>query len=387
MTVYYTKMREILCKIGMVNKMNNKKIKVLHLELDEHLGGIESFLYNLYNAIDREKVQFDFVSRSDNPAYKSELTELGANIFKVYSFKNPFKYMNDLKQIIKNGEYDIIHIHKNSAANILPFCVTNKFKNMKVFVHSHNTKPSVNGCTSVLHNINKKFLYDSANKHFACSQVAGEWMYGKNIKFRVLRNGIITSKYRFNKEKRKIKRQELNIPNSAFVVGNVGRFAEQKNQKRLVEVFDEVKKLNPNSYLLLIGDGNLKEKIQLYVKEKNIENVKFLGVRNDIPDLMMAMDVFVMPSLYEGLPIVGVEAQAAGLNLYLSNTISKETQLIDSVKWFDLNESNKRIAESIKIEMIDDEERKCGNDDVKNHGYDIEQTAKELLYEYEECLR
>ena len=367
--------------------MSNKKIKVLHLELDEHLGGIESFLYNLYSTIDREKVQFDFVSRSDNPAFKSELTNLGANIFTVNSYKRPLKYMHNLEQIIKNGDYDVIHIHKNSAANVLPFCVTNKLKNVRVFVHSHNTKPSVNGCASVLHNINKKYLYNSANKHFACSQVAGEWMYGKNIKFRVLRNGIITSKYRFNEEKRKDKRQELNIPNSAFVVGNVGRFAEQKNQKRLVEVFDEVKKLNPNIYLLLIGDGNLKEKIQLYVKEKNIANVKFLGVRNDIPDLMMAMDAFIMPSLYEGLPIVGVEAQAAGLNLYLSNTISKETQLLDSVKWFDLNESNKRIAESIKIEMIDDEERKSRNDDVKNNGYDIEQTAKELLYEYEECLR
>ena len=367
--------------------MSNNKIKVLHLELDEHLGGIESFLYNLYSTIDREKVQFDFVSRSDNPAYKSELTELGANIFKVYSFKNPFKYMNDLKQIIKNGEYDIIHIHKNSAANILPFCVTNKFKNIKVFVHSHNTKPSVSGFASVLHNINRKFLYDSADEHFACSKVAGKWLYVKKGEFKVLRNGIITIRYRFDIDKRKAKRQELNITNDALVVGNIGRFTEQKNQKRLVEIFEELQRYNQNSYLLLIGDGNLREKVHLYVTEKNIENVKFLGVRNDIPDLMVAMDAVVMPSLYEGLPVVGVEAQAAGLNLYLSNTISKETQLLDSVKWFDLNESNKSIAKSIKIEMIDDEERKCRNDEVKNQGYDIEQTAKELLYEYEECLR
>ena len=113
----------------------------------------------------------------------------------------------------------------------------------------------------------------------------------------------------------------------------------------------------------------------------------FLGVRKDIAMLMMAMDAFVMTSIYEGLPLVAVEAQAAGLDLYLANTISKETQLLDSVKWFDLNESNKRIAKRIKIEMIDDEERKCRNDEVKNQGYDIEQTANELLYDYEECLR
>lgn len=359
--------------------MNNRKIKILHLELNEHIGGIESFLYNLYCSIDREKIQFDFVSRSDNPAFKTNLINLGANLYKIHSYKKPLNYILDIDMIIKKGDYDVIHIHKNSAANILPFLVTNKYKNIKVFVHSHNTKPSVGGITFLLHNINKAFLYNSADKHFACSQIAGEWLYGEKKEFEVLRNGIITSNYKYDENKRKKKRRELNISDKAFVIGNVGRFVEQKNQKRLVDIFGQLKKTKHQElYLLLVGDGALKEKIQSYVNENNIKNIKFLGVRNDIPDLMMAMDAFIMPSLYEGLPVVGIEAQAAGLNLYLSNTISRETELVNSVNWFDLNESNEEIAEKIVIETVNEEKRKKRNDEVKKMGYDIEQTANEI---------
>ena len=129
-----------------------EKVKVLHLELDAHMGGIESFLYNLYSQIDRECVQFDFVTRSNRPAMESELRELGAKIYRVSSYKNPLAYMHDLNAVIENG-YDVIHIHKNSAAVILPFIVAHKHKNIRVFVHSHNTRPSVNGISKTLHMI------------------------------------------------------------------------------------------------------------------------------------------------------------------------------------------------------------------------------------------
>lgn len=363
-----------------------RKIRVLHLELDGHLGGIESFLYSLYSMIDRNKVHFDFITRSDNPAKGCELKKIGARVVKISSYKHPIKYMRDLDRVIEEGNYDVIHIHKNSAAMILPFLITRKHKNIKVFVHSHNTQPSVNGMASMLHKLNKRFLYNSADEHFACSQVAGEWLYGKNSSFSILRNGIITSKYRFEQEKRKAKRKELNIPDDAFVLGNVGRFTEQKNQKRLVDIFEEFQKSAENSYLILVGDGSLREKIELYTNEKKIKNIIFLGVRSDIPDIMMAMDAFVMPSLYEGLPIVGIEAQAAGLDLYLSNTISKETELLNSVIWFDLNETNQNIVKKISVRTVSERERLLRNNEVKSQGYDIEQTAAELLGRYEECV-
>ena len=363
-----------------------KKIRVLHLELDGHLGGIESFLFSLYSVIDRNKVHFDFITRTDDPAKGSEFEELDARIIKISSYDHPLKYMKDLDKVLADGNYDVVHIHKNSAAIILPFLVTRKHKDVKVFVHSHNTQPSVNGLASLLHKLNKRFLYNSADEHLACSKVAGEWLYGKSSNFGVLRNGIITNKYRFDENKRKAKRKELNIPEDAFVLGNVGRFAEQKNQIRLVDIFEEFRKRVNDSYLILIGDGCLREKVELYTKEKDIKNIKFLGVRNDIPDLMMAMDAFVMPSLYEGLPIVGVEAQAEGLELYLSDTISKETELLNSVTWFSLDEKDEDIAKRIKHRTISKKERLFRNNEVKRQGYDIEQTARELLSRYEECL-
>ena len=362
------------------------RIRVLHLELDGHLGGIESFLYNLYSVIDRNRVHFDFITRAENPAKGDELKKLGANIYRLSSYSHPFRYMKDLDRVINEGNYDVVHIHKNSATVILPFLVVRRYKNIRVFVHSHNSQPSVGGITYVLHKINKSFLYNSADEHFACSQVAGKWLYGKNGNFSVLRNGIITSSYRFDDERRIKKRQELDIPDESFVLGNVGRFVEQKNQKRLVDLFDEFQKNTSSSYLLLIGNGRLKKEIELYVDEKNIKNVKFLGVRKDISDIMMAMDAFVMPSLYEGLPIVGVEAQASGLDLYLSDTISKEVELLNSVKWFNLNESDQEIIKKIKISKINENERNRRNNEVKNQGYDIKQTATALLEQYEKCL-
>lgn len=362
-----------------------QKIKVLHLELDENMGGIESFLYNLYEQIDRKKIQFDFITRADNPAKGNELKKLGANIYKVSSLLHPFSYMRDLENIIKNGNYNIVHIHKNSCANILPFFVTNKFKDLKVYVHSHNTQPSKGNISKVLHFINREFVWKSCDEHFACSEVAGKWLYGEEKEFIVLKNGIITDNYLFNENERNLKREELGITKDTFVIGNVGRFTEQKNQKRLIDIFYQIQKKEKNTALILIGDGELKDMNVIYSKKKGLKNIYFLGVRNDISSLMMAMDVFVMPSLYEGLPIVGVEAQASGLNLYLSNTISRETELLNSVTWFDLNEKDQDIVKKIRIETVSSEERLLRNYDIKKQGYDIEQTAKKLLERYEDC--
>lgn len=366
--------------------MEARKIKVLHLELDEHLGGIESFLYNLYNEIDRNKVQFDFISRYDNPAMGSELRKLGSKIFTVSPYRKPLKYMSDLDHVIKTGGYDVIHIHKNSAAVILPFLVARKYKSIQKFVHSHNTKPSIGGISTILHIVNKSFLWKNADRYFACSDAAGKWLYGNNKNFVVIRNGINTEKYVFSEEQRVKKRRELNISQDTFVIGNVGRFSEQKNQKRLIDIFAEFQKQDTTVVLLLVGEGKLKQKIEDYSKKKQINNVQFLGVRKDVPELMMAMDAFVMPSLYEGLPIVAIEAQAAGLDLYLSDTISPETEISNSVSWFSLNETNQNIAKNIKREKSNGSVRKERNNEVRNQNYDVKQTATALLNLYEECI-
>lgn len=357
------------------------KIKVLHLELDGHIGGIESFLHNLYSQIDRDKIQFDFITRSSNPAKGKELMALGANIYKVSSLSHPLKYMKDLEKIIRNGNYDVVHIHKNSCINILPFFVTNKFTDIKVYVHSHNTQPSKGNVSKVLHFINREFVWKSSDQHFACSEVAGKWLYGKKREFIVIKNGILTNKYLFNAFTRTMKRDELQISKNSLVIGNVGRFTEQKNQKRLLEIFSNVQNLKANSVLLLIGDGDLREKNEKYAKQLGLKNVYFLGLRNDIPELMMAMDVMVMPSLYEGLPIVCIEAQATGLPMLVSNTVSLETKISNAYYTFSLEDKDLAIAkELLKINKSTD--RTIGCDVISKAGYDMKNTANILKNEY-----
>lgn len=227
-----------------------------------------------------------------------------------------------------------------------------------------------------MHNINKRFLWYSADEHFACSKVAGKWLYGKHKEFIILKNGIITQKFKYDKNIRKLKRKELGIPEDAFVVGNVGRFTEQKNQRRLIDIFYEFLKKEANSWLLLVGDGKLRNSVEEYTNKIHLKNVYFLGVRKDIPQLMMAMDCFVMPSLYEGLPIVGIEAQTTGLQMLVADTVSEETKIVDQFTWFSLEESNEQIAQ--KINMTVSYDRSLLADDVIYQGFDMKQTALEL---------
>ena len=150
------------------------KIKILHFELDNNLGGIESFLLNLYKEIDRNVFQFDFITQSDKPALENDFLELGANIFKISKVKNTLQYKKDILKIMTNG-YDIIHVHKNSLANIIPLYCANEQK-IPVILHSHNTRPSVGKMTYILHQFNKNKAYKIVNEHFACSSEAGKWM-------------------------------------------------------------------------------------------------------------------------------------------------------------------------------------------------------------------
>lgn len=353
-------------------------VKILHFELDEKVGGIESFLYNIYSRIDREQFQFDFVTRYDHPAKERELCALGAHIYKISSFKRISGYIRDISEII--GDYDIVHIHKNSAANIIPFIMAGKNGRVKVISHSHNTAPSVSGFATILHNWNKEKLWKLSDEHLACSNLAGEWLYGNDRKYTVIRNGIPTTNYTYNRLNSNKVRDELNIPVTARVLGNVGRFTKQKNQMYLVQMFNEILKKDSNSYLIIVGDGPLKDHIENYVKELGItEHVKFLGVRNDINEIMQAIDVFIMPSLYEGLPIVAVEAQASGAAMVLSDTISKETQLLPNVKWFSLKSSvDENVELVMNLNLLSEEERKMANLCVKENGFDVENSVNTL---------
>lgn len=360
-------------------------IKVLHSELQANIGGIESFLLNLTKSMDMTNIHFDMLMRGNNEILEHKLEELGVVIYKVPT--NPIEYHQFIKRIFKKNSYNFVHIHKNSAANMFLPEMVKRYTNAKLIVHSHNTNPSSGSKLAVaLHKLNKNKLIKLSDYRLACSDTAAEWMFGndymdKNVT--IIKNGIIVRDYIYNPKIRAKMRKKLGLEGK-FVVGHVGAFREQKNHQFLVKVFS---KLNiPNVELVLVGDGPLKTKIKDQVKELNLEDkVKFLGSRNDVNDILQAFDVFVMPSLWEGLSIATIEAQASGLPLVLSAQVSRLTKVTPNVSFLSLDNLNQWIK---KInELKDGFKRTDESEFIKKAGYDMSSSAKEIKKIYLNILQ
>lgn len=359
-----------------------KRIRVLHSELNGELGGIESFLYNVYRFIDKEKVEFDFLTISDTPAYGDKFKKMGSTVYKVPKHINFLGYYFAIDKILREGNYDIVHIHKNSAIDILILKVLQRFPNIKVVVHSHNTFPSVGGKLEKLHKFNRKYLYDNADYRLACSDNAGKWMYG-NGAFEIIKNGIDTKGFRFCTEYGEEIRAMYGIPMNAFVIGHVGRFTNQKNHSKLIDIFAAIKERKSDAYLLLLGGGELQDTIKSKVEKLNLcDSVIFCGVRTDVNKYLCAMDAFVFPSTWEGLGIVAIEAQASGLECYLSRELPKEVEVTDAVTWFDVSENENAIANMIDLTKVPEETRYIRNREVAENGYDMQETANRLMKIY-----
>lgn len=360
------------------------KIRVLHFELDENLGGIEIFLLNLYKQIDRDTVQFEFVTAAKEPALEEEFCALGGIIHHVAAHSDFANYCRDIRKLLANG-INIVHIHKNSAANIVSLILSKHYGIKNIYVHSHNTSPTIGRISHLLHIINKPYLNKTATLKFACSTEAGKWLFTKDS-FEILSNGIITDNYRFDNKIRLNKRKELRIGNNTKLIGHIGRFTPQKNQERAVDIFEAFHKMIPDSKMVLVGTGELQTRVTDYIVSKNMQKeILMLGLRHDVPELLMSMDAFLMPSLFEGLPIVAIEAQAAGLPLFLSDTISPEAEITNAVTWFDLEENDKDVAEKLKISLETNlYDRNKLLKQVIAQGYSMENTAVKMLDYYTE---
>jgi len=358
-------------------------IRILHVVGSMNRGGTETMIMNLYRQIDRSKVQFDFmVHTSDKCAYDDEILELGGKIYRVPMFKgtNYFSYQNAWIQFFNtNQEYKIIHGHIGSSAAI--YLKLAKRNGCFTIAHSHNTKSIGKNLKSFLY---PYFSYPTryiADFFFGCSKNAGSDRYGKKVvssdKFKVLNNAIPANKYRYSNEIREQLRKKLNVEEKT-VLGHVGRFSHQKNHQMLINIFQTLHKENPDTVLLLVGDGELRKSIENRVVDLGLsDSVIFTGVRSDIPELMQAMDVFVFPSLYEGLGLVAIEAQAAGLRCVVSDSIPKEAFVTDLIKSLPLEEPVDIWAKSI-LQYSKGYVRKNTYEVIKNNGYDILDIAKWL---------
>lgn len=308
-------------------------IRILHIVgSNASISGVMNFIMNYYRIMNHEKIQFDFLYFIEvEKNFNSEIEKLGGNVYFVNkpSLKHVCRTYKEFDDFFKSNanKYKAVHLHEIYLVNFIShFC--KKYDIKHLITHAHTTKYSDNPKNALRNRIMCLGLKHSATDYFACSKAAGEFYYGKEAVesgvVKVIPNAIDLKKYKFNQIIRDKVRKILNIEDK-FVIGHIGRMAPPKNQKFLLQIFKEIKKERINSILLMIGNVPLKKEIEAEIKRLNLQgDVILLGVRNDVPNLLMAMDIFVLPSLYEGLPVVCVEAQATGLRCVLSDNITKE---------------------------------------------------------------
>ncbi len=349
-------------------------------------GGVESVVMNYYRHIDRSKIQFDFICDSDstNIPYE-EIEKLGGRVILVPPYQKVFKYIKELKKVFKENNYKIVHSHINTLS-VFPLYAAKKAGVKVRIVHSHSTTNKKEKKKNLMKQVLRPLSKIYATDYFACSELAGRWLFGNKIydegKVFILNNAIDVENFAYNEKIRKEKRKELKIKDSTLVIGHIGRFVAQKNHTFLIDIFNEVHKKNKDSILLLVGQGPLMDEIKEKVNDLNLTKyVKFLGQRNDVNELYQAFDVFVLPSLYEGLPVVGVEAQASGLLCLLSDDMTKETKILDSTKFMSLNESANKWANKL-LKEYSKFERKNKIEEFSKNGFNIRQEVKKIENKY-----
>ena len=360
--------------------------RILIVGLSDVMGGTETFLMNYYRNIDRDKIQFDFLTNKAHIAFEEEIKQMGGKVYRILSPKKGFlKYKKSIKTFFQMHSRDYLAIWMNTSVliNLDYLKYAKKYGIQSRIIHSHTSK-NFNGLLfGIVHNLNKRHIINKfATDFWACSMEAGKWFYTEDIMkskhFSVISNAIDVDQYKYNEEVRQKYRRELGL-GDAFVLGNVGRLHPLKNHSFMLDVFKQIQKKCDNSYLVCVGDGELAEEIAEKAKNLGIENkVKMLGSRQDVPDLLQVMDAFMLPSVFEGLPLSLLEAQAAGLVCYASKgVISEEVKVTSELTFLPLDNNPGVWADAI-LKTMDAIDREKMYKEVKASRFDIKNAAKDL---------
>ena len=352
-------------------------IRILQVVTHMNRGGLETMLMNYYRCINRDKVQFDFlVHRTERADYDVEIESMGGNIYRLPrlipwsgTYKHALHSFFDA-----HPEYRIVHVHQDCLSSVILKAAEQHGVPVRI-AHSHSSSQDKD-LKYLIKILYKQSIPQYATDLLACGKQAGEWMFG-GAPFQILNNAINAAAYRYDAARSQGMRRELSLPKDAFVIGHVGRFSTPKNHSFLLDVFAELHKIEPTSYLLLVGDGILREKMEAKAKALSLEQaVIFLGLRKDVPELLQAMDVFAFPSLYEGLPLTLVEAQAAGLPCVISENIPVDCDMTDLISRVSLDESPVVWAERILAEKVKTRRDTCA--EIVAAGFDVAENARWL---------
>lgn len=358
----------------------SEPIRVLQAFITNDKGGLTGYIAQNYQYMDKTKIEFDFLTYdTDKLDFEDEFINMGAKFYHIHRPSHPIDFYKSLKHILKQGNYKVIHFNL-SYANFVPVILAKLAGAHNIIIHSHSTdiddqRIFIRKIKTGIHLLGKRIFPFVGDSFWACSADAAKWMFPQKVlkedKWFLAHNAIDVKKYVYNPDKRNLLRKDIGIAPDTFVIGHIGRFTYQKNHEFLLEVFRAVKKEKKDCKLMLIGDGPETQHIKGLVEMFGINgDVLFLGRRTDVPDLLQAMDCFVLPSRFEGLGVVGIEAQAAGIPCVFSDNVPKETNITNLVTFLSLDTGSIKWSEEIlkKIGLSKSDQ----HINIFNAGYDLE---------------
>ncbi|MCF2542805.1 glycosyltransferase [Blautia producta] len=355
--------------------------------MDGHAGGVDKYLLTFADAVRSNEVQIDFLTNRKNQELEKQLEKNNSKLHEVANLKHPFLQYKQIMEILKTNKYDMTYFNISTAISIIGPYAAYRSGVKKRAIHSHS---SGNDCEcfwkrkilDAVHSLGKLFLYKYGNEYYGCSKAAGKWLFPESIveseEFTIIYNAVDLKKFQFNKLVREQLRKKYKVE-ECLVIGHVGNFNYQKNHVFLIKIFNELVKVNPLAKLILIGNGVNCVRIKCMVEKLNLQDkVFFLGWRSDISDLYQMMDIFVLPSHFEGLPIVGVEAQATGLKCLFSDKITDEVKLTKEARFLPI--SNCSVSDWVKC--IEKEKTYSREENISLDGwleYDLEEQQKNYI--------
>lgn len=356
-----------------------KKVLVMSL-IGFGYDGITSVIKNYCVHMDKNKILMEFITFLGNEQKFVDLfTQYGTVHILPHRKQALFSYLYALNRLLQKGKYDVIHIHGNSGTMSVEAAFARMNHVNKIIVHTHNTE-----CTHpVVGRLTVPVMKLLATDFLACSEAAGTWLYGKN-RYIVLNNAIDIRNYFFDSTIRDVTRKEFGVSGN-FVIGHVGKFLEVKNHTFLIDIFEQYYQLDSSARLMLVGDGPKKQEIEKKIESKGLgECVIFVGSKDNVGKFYAAMDFFVLPSLYEGLPLVMLEGQASGLPMLVANTITQDAKCCNEVIYKSLSDGAMAWAQTIQDIKSSLGARANNIEAIRSHGFDIDKEADKLLTIYME---
>ncbi len=349
--------------------------RILVYGMTNNKGGIEAYIMNIFRAMDKTRIMFDFVTDFDEMVYADEVIARGAKVYYIPAKrKHPVGQLRAFSRLLKaHPEYDTVYFNildAGSFYNMLPAV----WRKRRIVVHSHNGDTS----KKALHSIFRPWLVRYSAAKLACSEAAARFMFGESAAkdVTVIHNAINLEALRFNEAMRVCKRAEMGLKEESFTICHIARMDAQKNPLFMLEIFEAIRRLDDNAMLLYAGGGPMEQEVKAFAEVKVLRNIRFLGMRSDVPELLQAADAFLLPSLYEGLPVSLIEAQAAGLSCFVSTAVSAEADITGLVEFISLNQSAEFWAE--KVLEAKGKPRPEMYAKIQGMGYDIASEVKSI---------